>query len=622
MKYCASCQSSYPLAYTSCPKDQSALQLVTDFMPGMVLRGKYEIVQKLGAGGMGSVYKVRHLVFGELRAVKFVSSHLAADEQVLARFRSEAVVARRLQHPNAVRVDDIDTTDDGQPYIVMEYVAGRSLRELFKEESDVSTKRILALAHQACAALGAAHALGLVHRDIKPDNLMVVAGADGKETLKVADFGLAKVREGFELAAGMAQTQTGFIVGTPPYMSPEQAIGAEVDGRSDLYSMGIVLYELFTGRLPFRADSPMSMLIHHRETIPPPPGSLGVPQPLSDFLMKALEKRPVDRFQTAEQMDDALRLLSLMPLPEFVGQGVHEGFDPQWTGSRHASRLTTLHGTVPPKVAGPAKFNARDTAPGATRVVKQPAQRSVPTIQPIRDPEPPSAGSSLWMGIGAVALVAAWFMFKGSAPEKGPVPAPSVEVATVPAASQSGQVPVTRSEPPERTDTEIRFDIERVLGNSSALRDAHIKVEVANGIATLAGDAPDQTAADLAAGLAGSVPGVRRVFGALRGPVPAQAVETNPLATSRAPAAIVAAPPEPTRAQPTPDREEDGNRERVHALLDSSRRKMESGDPNGAEADLKEVLKIDPNNSTAKDVLERLKHRPGPPPPPPRPTPV
>lgn len=617
MKYCEACQSSYPLAYTSCPKDQSPLQLVTDFMPGMVLRGKYEIVQKLGAGGMGSVYKVRHLAFGELRAVKFVSSHLAADEQVLARFRSEAVVARRLQHPNAVRVDDIDTTDDGRPYIVMEYVAGRSLRELFNDESDVSTKRILALAHQACAALAAAHALGLVHRDIKPDNLMVLNGADGKEILKVADFGLAKVREGFELGAGMAQTQTGFIVGTPPYMSPEQAIGQEVDGRSDLYSMGIVLYELFTGRLPFRADSPMGMLIHHRETIPPAPGSLGVPQPLSEFLMKALAKRPEDRFQTAEQMDDALRLLSLMPLPEFVGQGVHEGFDPQWTGSRHASRVTTIHGKAPPQVPVPSKFSARDTAPGVTRVVKQPTQRTVPMIQPIRDREVASSGSSLWMGIGAVALVAAGFMFKGSASDKGLGPAPSVEAAAATAPSPLRLDQAARSEPPERTDTAIRFDIERLLGNSDALRDAHIKVEVANGIATLAGDAPNQATADLAAGLAGSVQGVRRVFGTLRGPVPPEPMVVKPSAMTAATAATIT-PPEPARAQPTPDRQEEANRERVRTLLDNSRRKMDSGDPDGAEADLKEVLKLDPNNAVAKEVLERLKHRPGPPP---RPTP-
>src|SRR5262245_56240535 len=147
MKYCSSCRASYPLEYTACPKDQTALQLVTELSPGLVLRGKYEILAKLGAGGMGAVYKARHVAFGELRAIKVVGSHLVANEQALVRFRSEAVVARRLQHPNAVRVDDLDTTDDGLPFIVMEYVEGRSLRALFAEEIlDLTTRRVLDLA--------------------------------------------------------------------------------------------------------------------------------------------------------------------------------------------------------------------------------------------------------------------------------------------------------------------------------------------------------------------------------------------------------------------------------------------------------------------------------------------
>jgi serine/threonine protein kinase len=198
---------------------------------------------------------------------------------------------------------------------------------------------------------------------------MVVTAEDGTETLKIADFGLAKVREGFELAPGSAHTQTGFIVGTPPYMSPEQASGTDVDGRSDIYSLGIVLYELFTGRLPFRSDTPIGMLMHHLQTPPEAPQGLGAPKALADFLERALAKKREDRFETVEKMDEALRLLSLMPLPEFVGQGIKEGFDPKWTGSIHASRLTTVQASAPPKAGAVVRSGGQDPRFASTRAL-------------------------------------------------------------------------------------------------------------------------------------------------------------------------------------------------------------------------------------------------------------
>ena len=620
------CQTSYPLDYTTCPKDQTPLQLATDLMPGLVLRGKYEVLEKLGQGGMGAVYKARHLAFDELRAIKFVSSHLLADESALARFRAEAVVARRLQHPNAVKVDDLDTSDDGRPFIVMEYVQGRSLRELFADDGAVSTKRVLSLARQACAALSAAHALGIVHRDIKPDNLMIVTGTDGKEILKVADFGLAKVREGFERGAEKALTQTGMIVGTPPYMSPEQASGLEVDGRSDLYSLGVVLYELFTGRLPFRSDSPLGMLIHHRETPPQPPAALGVPRPLADFLLKALAKRREDRFQTSEQMDESLRLLSLMPLPEFIGEGIQEGFDPQWTGSRHASRITTIQAPVLPKTMA----HKRPEPPGSTVGGKKP-----PLLTTRPRPQGPSAEgeglthspSRFWFGLAAAGVIAVWFGLN----RWGGDPVPGTSQSGVPTTAASFEVRPKVSAPSEeprgaeRTDTMIRFDIDRLLGNSTALRDARVRVEVASGVVTLMGEAPSETVAQLATNLAASVPGVRQVFSTVRVSAAAQAQTTT--ANPPAPSTPSVEPPavsatEPPRA-PTP-RPEEVIGEQVRVLLDRAREKMEARNPEAAEADFIAVLKLDPNNPVAKDALDRLRNRPkGPsgPPPGPRPTP-
>lgn len=610
MKYCPSCQASYPHDYTACPKDQTSLQPVTDLIPGMVLRGKYEILDKLGAGGMGAVYKARHVAFDELCAIKFVGAHLLEDERALLRFRAEAVVARRLQHPNAVKVQDLDTTDDGRPFIVMEYVQGRSLRELFRDERDVPTKRILALAREACGALGAAHALGIVHRDIKPDNLMIVSGADGSESLKVADFGLAKVREGFELASDKAFTQTGFILGTPPYMSPEQASGADLDGRSDLYSLGIVLYEMLTGRLPFRADSPLGMLIHHRETPPPPPTALGIPQAMAAVLMKSLAKRPEDRYQSAAQMDEALRQLGLLSLPEFVGQGISEGFDPQWVGSRHASRMTTL------KAAPAPARTLVQSRPGP----RPPMGRSRPVSPPVgEESEPERSGSKGWIGLVAFALVAVWFLQRPSPPP--PVPSPANVPVQAPQTFSPIESAPESARPPERSDNMIRFDIEGLLSNSTALRAASIRVEVANGVVTLMGDAPNQTTAELAMSLAASVSGVRRVFSALQGPADPATEGAAANATAQgSPAAAPAPQEEPSRA--TPPGGEDPTREQIRVLLDRARVKMEARNPEGARLELEAVLTLDPNHAFAKQALERIKNRPqGSPGAGPRPTP-
>src|SRR5688572_21022583 len=290
----------------------------------MLIRGKYEILSKVGAGGMASVYKARHLAFGEVLALKLVGTRLAHDPDFLKRFRNEAVITRRLHHPNAVRVEDLDATEDGRPFIVMEYVDGRSLRELVRTDGPQPLARAVAVARQVCAALAAAHALGITHRDIKPDNILLGRGPDGAEHVKVLDFGIAKVRETTEgEGEGYTPTRTGMIVGTPQYISPEQAMGKrgeEVDGRADLYSLGVVLYEMVTGRLPFQSDTAMGMLLHHLQTAPTPPDlarpDLSIPAPLTDVLMRALQKDREQRYANAGEMLQALDAVAALPLPE------------------------------------------------------------------------------------------------------------------------------------------------------------------------------------------------------------------------------------------------------------------------------------------------------------------
>jgi len=311
MKYCATCKTVYPADFQCCPKDGSALSSSSELLPGMVIRDKYQILEQIGSGGMATVYKVRHLPFNEIRAIKLINSQLADGDQFSKRLRSEAVIARKLQHPNAVHVDDLDRTEDGRPFIVMEYVEGQNLRTVIRQEGPLPTLRALHIAAQAVSALAAAHKLGIIHRDIKPDNIHLISLPDGSDFVKVLDFGIAKFTQ--DLSSSALLTGSGLVVGTPQYVSPEQAMGkhsGELDGRSDLYTLGIVLYEMLTGRLPFDSDTPVGLLVHHLHTTPVPPEELrpdlGIPHSVSEMLMKALEKNPAQRFRNADEMLGAI----------------------------------------------------------------------------------------------------------------------------------------------------------------------------------------------------------------------------------------------------------------------------------------------------------------------------
>jgi serine/threonine-protein kinase len=302
MKTCPNCRAVYPNHFTVCPRDAAPLLEADDWSEGTVIRGKYRILSKVGQGGMGAVYKALHMKFDQVRALKVMTGDLAADPDFVKRFEREAVLMSRLQHPNVVRVDDIDEAEEGSPFIVMEFIEGRSLRQVIEQEGPLQPLRACSIARQAAAGLGAAHLMGMVHRDVKPENIVLVNTPAG-ETAKVLDFGIAKLKEA-QLGDGL-RTATGIVIGTAQYLSPEQSMGKrseELDGRSDLYSLGLVMYQMLTCGLPFQADSAVGWMMARLNEPPRPIQSvrpdLAIPGALANLVMRCLEKdrdlRPAD----------------------------------------------------------------------------------------------------------------------------------------------------------------------------------------------------------------------------------------------------------------------------------------------------------------------------------------
>ncbi len=276
------------------------------------LDGRYEVDAPLGTGGMAAVYRGTDTVLGRTVAIKVLADRFVGDEQFVTRFRREAQAAAGLNHPNVVSV--YDTGDDGDAhYIVMEYVAGRTLADVLREEGALLPSRATAIIEQVADALEAAHTQTLVHRDVKPGNILLTDGGD----VKVADFGIARA------ATDETLTQTGIILGTASYLSPEQTQGQAVDARSDIYSMGCVLFEMLTGRTPFPGDSVIAIAYRHVNEAPIPPSRLNndVPPELDAVVLRAMAKDPDDRYASAADVRAALiPLRGTDPLPAHSAQ--------------------------------------------------------------------------------------------------------------------------------------------------------------------------------------------------------------------------------------------------------------------------------------------------------------
>jgi eukaryotic-like serine/threonine-protein kinase len=285
-----------------------------ELAPGTVIADRYKVVERLGEGGMGVVYSVEHTHMRKLFALKVLHRELLRLPEVVSRFEREAVLAGSINHPNVAAATDFGKLPDGSFFLILELVVGKSLRELIAE-GPVEVTRAMPIIRGMTAGIVAAHAKGIVHRDLKPDNVMLVERDGVGDFVKVLDFGIAKGDAMPEIRASDAQplTQIGTIMGTPAYMSPEQAVGQVVDHRSDLYSLGVIYYELITGTAPFHGDSLQVLRQHLTAEAPLIPAELtaGVAVPIASIVAKLLAKEPDARFQSAADLLAALDGLSL-----------------------------------------------------------------------------------------------------------------------------------------------------------------------------------------------------------------------------------------------------------------------------------------------------------------------
>jgi eukaryotic-like serine/threonine-protein kinase len=280
------------------------------FLGREILDGQFHIVQKIGTGGMGSVYKASQPEMNRMVAIKILHPKLVNRRDLTSRFRREARAMSQLSHPNTVKVFTYGELDDGSLYIVMELLEGRNLNQAVRREGPLPAERAIPVLIQVCAALQEAHTMGIVHRDLKPENIFLCNQGGLQDFAKVLDFGLAKVTERQMRPGSLILTQEGMVFGTPEFMSPEQAQGRELDARSDIYSLAVILYEAITGKLPFIAQTPMEFIQKHVLDRPMPMAErapeIPIPAGLEAVMAKALAKKPDDRWQSATQFAMAL----------------------------------------------------------------------------------------------------------------------------------------------------------------------------------------------------------------------------------------------------------------------------------------------------------------------------
>ena len=414
----------------------------TGDLVGREIAGRYRVTSKLGEGGMGAVYRGEQISLKRAVAIKVLRPELSANAGLVRRFNAEAELAAKLSHPNTVNIYDFGQDGTGALFIAMEFLEGRSLRQVVTTEGPLPPARALAIGRQIAASLADAHAHGIVHRDLKPDNVMLTERGRERDIVRVLDFGIAKLRDDNRATVNQ-MTQAGDLVGTPQYMAPEQIRGDAVDGRTDVYALGAMLYEMVTGRLPFEGPTVMAVLSKHLMEVPPAPTvrrpDLALPPALDALVMSALAKEPNERPASMEQLAEHMANLA----PHVGGASSGFGFG---AATAPVSAVVPVMSPAPgyPSVAPPPSYAPagpppRGPAPSVASAPIGPppgVPRSYPPGQlpPAPMPHPgyraaaPPRRSLLWLwillGVLAVGGVAAAVVIQQQKKDDAPVEDP------------------------------------------------------------------------------------------------------------------------------------------------------------------------------------------------------